>query len=252
MRVFAISDLHVDFEDNTKWIAELSTADFTDDVLILAGDVADTLPALERTLALLAQRFRHVLFVPGNHELWVIRDRPQTSSLEKFAAVARAVTASGASMQVLRVEDLAIVPMLGWYDYSFGEPGDYLKAMWMDFRACRWPAGFSAGDVTAYLTAFNERCSIAGATSVITFSHFLPRIDLMPRGVPDATRQLYPVLGTTLLEQQLRALSSQIHVYGHSHLNRRVTIDGVTYVNNAFGYPCESHIAAKRLLCIRE
>ena len=30
-------------------------------------------------------------------------------------------------------------PLLGWYDYSFGEPSEALRDMWMDFRACRWP-----------------------------------------------------------------------------------------------------------------
>ena len=87
---------------------------------------------------------------------------------------------------------------------------------------------------------------------VITFSHFLPRIDVMPRSVPDEVRILFPVLGTTLLEQQLRRLGSRLHVYGHSHLNRKVDIDGVSYINNAFGYPYETRIAAKRLLCIHE
>jgi len=41
-------------------------------------------------------------------------------------------------------------------------------------------------------------------------------------------------------------------VYGHSHFNRRVQIDGVTYVNNALGYPNESRIAARRLVSIHE
>ena len=72
----------------------------------------------------------------------------------------------------------------------------------------------------------------------------------MPPGVPPARRMLYPVLGTTRLERQIRRLGSAIHVYGHSHVNRRVTIDGVSYVNNAFGYPSETAIALKRLVCV--
>jgi predicted phosphodiesterase len=52
------------------------------------------------------------------------------------------------------------------------------------------------------------------------------------------------------LEQQIRLLRSDIHVYGHSHVNRRIEIGGITYINNAFGYPSETRIAAKRLLCI--
>ena len=86
----------------------------------------------------------------------------------------------------------------------------------------------------------------------ITFSHFLPRIDLVPLYVPRKHRALDPVLGSVRIEEQLRRFAPEIHVYGHSHINRSVRIGGVRYVNNAFGYPQESAIAAKRLLCIDE
>jgi predicted phosphodiesterase len=59
-------------------------------------------------------------------------------------------------------------------------------------------------------------------------------------------------MGADILERQLRRLGASIHVYGHSHLNRRVTLAGVEYINNAFGYPSETRIAAKRLLCIHD
>jgi hypothetical protein len=83
---------------------------------------------------------------------------------------------------------------------------------------------------------------------VISFSHFLPRIDVMPSGLHDRT--LYPVLGTTRLEQQLRRLRPAVHVYGHSHLNRDVMLEDVRYINNAFGYPHEGHFTTKRLKCV--
>jgi hypothetical protein len=65
-------------------------------------------------------------------------------------------------------------------------------------------------------------------------------------------RYLFPVLGAARLGQQVFQLRSSIHVYGHSHLNRRVLRDGTLYVNNAFGYPYETHIAAKMLYCVYE
>ena len=51
---------------------------------------------------------------------------------------------------------------------------------------------------------------------------------------------LYPVLGTSLLEQQIRTLAPRMHIYGHSHVNRNLSIDGIRYINNAFGYPRET------------
>jgi predicted phosphodiesterase len=76
----------------------------------------------------------------------------------------------------------------------------------------------------------------------------MPRIDLMPAMVPAQQRMLYPVLGSNRIDTELRNLGSRMHIYGHSHLNRNKTIEGVQYLNNAFGYPHEDRIASKCLL----
>jgi 3',5'-cyclic AMP phosphodiesterase CpdA len=252
MRVFALSDLHIDYESNAKWVGGLSTADYRDDVLILAGDVTDLLRSLDWCLRSLVARFRKVLFVPGNHELWVARERFAKTSLQKFYDVAAVVEACGASMQAFRTGSVSIFPLLGWYDYSFGEPSEELKSLWTDYHACLWPQGFDMPRIAAHFTALNTKQVAARGGTVITFSHFLPRLDLVPWYVPAERRVLDPVLGATCLEDQLRSLNPSIHVYGHSHINRNVEIDGVSYVNNAFGYPRETWMLAKQLLCIHE
>jgi predicted phosphodiesterase len=249
VRIFAISDIHVDYEVNAQWLADLSTGEYRDDVLILAGDVSDSLVRLEWTLKTLAARFLRVMYVPGNHDLWVIRDSKYLTSLDKFAQICTVAKQSGVSMQPQSFDRVMIVPLQGWYDYSFGSPGQELLERWMDYRACRWPAHFEMRDVAAHFQALNRLPPWHDGT-LISFSHFLPRIDVMPSYIPGAKRFLYPVLGSARLEEQVRALQSRIHVYGHSHVNRRIDIDNVTYINNAFGYPEETRIAAKRLLCI--
>lgn len=253
MRVFALSDIHVDYDVNATWIRDLSSAEYQDDVLILAGDVTDTLRLLEWCLGTLAKRFKQVLFVPGNHDLWVIRDHHAKNSLQKFDDVRAVVESSGASMQAFRGRGVSIVPLLGWYDYSFGEPSAELRSSWMDYRTCRWPRGYTEKDVAAHFAALNDgQVRGAAGDTVITYSHFLPRIDLMPSFIPCAGKLLYPILGSAKLDRQLRNLNANIHVYGHSHVNRRVKINGVTYINNAFGYPSETWITSKGLMRIHE
>jgi predicted phosphodiesterase len=252
MRIFALSDIHIDYEANARWIADLSTVEYQDDVLILAGDVSDTRKLLEWCLGTLAKRFAKVLFVPGNHELWVVRDDRGKNSMQKFDEVCAVVESSGASMQVFRAPGVSIIPLLGWYDYSFGEPSDELRSIWMDYRACRWPDGHTEKSVAAHFAALNDKHARPADGKVITYSHFLPRIDVMPSAIPAAGRLLYPILGSTQLDVQLRKLNADIHVYGHSHVNRHVTIDGVTYINKAFGYPSETWITSKGLMCIHE
>jgi predicted phosphodiesterase len=252
MRVFALSDIHIDYDVNARWVANLSAADYKEDVLILAGDVSDTLRLLDWCLGALARRFKIVLFVPGNHDLWVIRDAREKNSLQKFDEVRAVVESCGASMQAFRERGLSIIPLLTWYDYSFGEKTEELSSIWMDYRACRWPGGLTEKDIAAHFAAYNEKQVTPDGGEVITYSHFLPRIDVMPGFIPGSCRLLYPILGSAHLDRQLRALNSKIHVYGHSHVNRQVTIDGVSYINNAFGYPGETRIASKRLMCIHE
>ncbi len=250
MRVFALSDVHVDFDANARWVEGLSRFDYRDDVLVLAGDVTDSLPLLGNVLEGFAQRFRKVFFVPGNHELWVRRDAAPMDSLGKFEQVLRVAEASGASTRAGVVDDVSFVPILGWYDGSFGAIDAELAQAWMDFRACRWPAGWASEHVTEHFIARNTLAGLERGRVTISFSHFLPRIDLMPDLIPLPCRKVYPVLGSRRIETLVRALRPDIHVYGHSHVNREVTVDGLKYINNAFAYPYEERIARKALKCI--
>ncbi len=250
MRVFALSDIHVDFDANARWVEALSSSDYQQDVLILAGDVSDSIERLRQCLDAFVRRFRKVFFVPGNHDLWVIRDPGYMNSLEKFAKVMAAAEACGVATEAGVIDGVAIIPLFGWYDNSFGRPGPELTEAWMDFRACRWPEGWSEPEITEYFIGRNGLHDTEMGEVTISFSHFLPRIDVMPVLIPPAMRKLYPVLGTARLERLIGEIRPDIHVYGHSHVNRDVTIGGVNYINNAFAYPHEKWISAKALRCV--
>lgn len=250
MRVFAVSDLHLDYAPNLAWVEQLSLHDYRQDALILAGDISDRLALLTQGFEALTRRFAVVLFVPGNHDLWVHREGMH-DSFEKFEAVRHLASTHGIRMTPFRHQGIAIMPMLGWYDYSFGHPDDYLKGAWADYRACRWPHGYDDAAVTRWFVERNPTGAspeLEGADTIVTFSHFLPRIDLMPDRIPEKYRKLYPILGASILDTQIRQLGSRLHVYGHSHVNRHVTVDGITYINNAFGYPSEAHFTARQLV----
>lgn len=250
MRIFSISDIHVDYTENLKWVEGLSSFDYQNDVLIIAGDLTDKPDLLERTLTQMTHRFSKVLFVPGNHELWVQRCGNETSFV-KFEKIKSIVENAGASMSPYKVRDVSIVPLFSWYDYTFGDPCEELSKVWMDFRCCEW-LDYTDQDVSDYFLKMNHNNLGINDQTIISFSHFLPRIDTMPFGVPVKYQYIYPVLGSKLLDRQVRKLGANIHIYGHSHLNRKVEIDGVLYINNAFGSPAEKHIAAKSLCCIYE
>jgi hypothetical protein len=116
----------------------------------------------------------------------------------------------------------------------------------------RWP--FFGGNSTAadYFLSLNdvsENC--AARAMVISFSHFLPRPDLMfwteaefaATGLkpvdPQPRFNFSRVAGCRELDQQIRTLGASIHVYGHQHRNRDRTIEHVRYVSHCLGYPRE-------------
>jgi predicted phosphodiesterase len=252
MRVFALSDIHVDYEENLDWILNLDDREYNEDVLILAGDVTDKLNLLEKVFVSLEARFKAVLFVPGNHELWV-QDDDFDCSLSKFQAVAKLCESCGIHGDVFELPDISFVPLYSWYDFSFGEPDRHLRRAWRDFRACSWPDHLmESRDVTDYFLRLNIPRLATKNRTIISFSHFLPRIDVMPEGIPEKRRNVYPVLGSDALGSQVKTLNPTIHVYGHSHVNQTIELDDIHYINNAFAYPSETHIARKQLKCIYE
>ena len=55
---------------------------------------------------------------------------------------------------------------------------------------------------------------------VVSFSHFLPRPELMPpRFNVGAMSFLADAAGSSVIETQLRAVGSKLHVFGHTHVN---------------------------------
>jgi UDP-2,3-diacylglucosamine pyrophosphatase LpxH len=265
-RVFTLSDLHVDYQENMAWIQALSSREYTNDTLILAGDVSHDLHKLQAALAALRARFAQVFFVPGNHELW-IRQQECTDSMAKFWRVIELCTALGVQTSPGKIgaaggkTGVWVVPLFAWYvqpeegqDSLFvpkaGE--DATLEMWADNYLTTWP-GLGQGSTVAeaFLRLNEAHVHRPYDAPVISFSHFVPRTELIYRTTQESTaagralRDPHPrfnfsrVAGCTGIEAQIRQLGSMIHVYGHQHRNRHRHIDGVLYISHCLGYPAE-------------
>lgn len=250
MRFYALSDIHVDYPENLNWVESIEKNTYQNDVLLLAGDVTDDLILLAKVLASLREKFLCILFVPGNHELW-LRKEDVACSLEKFEEIHRLCKELDVKTEVSHFGDVSVVPLYSWYDFSFGEPDRHLLRAWRDFRECSWPDHLpDSVAVCEYFLGLNRQRLSATNKHVISFSHFMPRLDLMPAHIPPKRRIVYPVLGSESLGEQVADLNPSIHVYGHSHVNRDLILDGINYINNAFAYPSEGRISRKKLHCI--
>jgi hypothetical protein len=240
MRILAISDLHTDFHENMLLLEQLSDVNYRRDVLIAAGDISDRLNTLESTLALLRAKFMKVFYVPGNHELWV--RKAGYSSVEKFFRVLALCESLDIQTSPEKVDAVWIVPLFSWYEPQFdgnhSEQNDTLSG-WMDFYLCKWPARME--QVCAFFLKMNEPRLRSYDGPVISFSHFLPRRDLLPSVERLKFKGLPKVAGCAALDEQIRRLKSGIHVFGHSHISCDRIIDGVRYIQNPLRYPRERH-----------
>ena len=263
MRVFAISDIHLDFERNRRLWQSVSAQDFTSDILLLAGDVTHDRVRLSWALESIRGKFAGVAFVPGNHELWIVQDDGHQDSLEKFRAVLElcrtldiytdpfnAQTASGRN-------PLWIVPLFSWYAkpeeggdslYVPKEGEDPTLSMWSDNYLVRWPRAWQGTRPADYFLKLNEaRISRRFRGTVITLSHFLTRADLLygtavERAAATAAHPEFNfsrVAGTSNLDRQIRVVRSSVHVYGHQHRDRDRQIAGTRYISHCLGYPRE-------------
>lgn len=265
-RVFALSDIHIDYQDNMTWIQDLSATEYQHDVLLLAGDVSDDLSKLQVVFMTLCAKFAQVFFVPGNHELWV-RRQECPDSLAKFWRVLELCHALGVQTSPGKIGSapgtpgIWVVPLFSWYvqpeegsDSLFvhKEGEDPTLEMWADNYFTRWPAQQQELNVAETFLRLNEAHVYRSYDApVISFSHFMPRAELMYRTPYETTatgvvpRDRHPrfnfsrVAGCGGLEAQIRQLGSTIHVYGHQHRNRHRWIDGVLYVSHCLGYPAE-------------
>jgi Calcineurin-like phosphoesterase len=238
MRIFAVSDLHTDFQENMLLVEQLSDASYQRDVLIAAGDISDRLNTLTSTLALLRAKFMKVFYVPGNHELWV-RKESQTS-VEKFFRVLALCKTLDIQTSPEKVDAMWIVPLFSWYEPGFDADAsgdqDSLSG-WADFYLCKWPGGIE--QVCAFFLKMNEARLRPYDGPVISFSHFLPRRDLLPPVERLRFKGLPKVAGCAALDKQIRHLKSCTHVFGHSHISCDRIIDGVRYIQNPLRYPRE-------------
>src|SRR5215469_18672490 len=238
MSIYCTSDLHADFGENWSLLEKLPTCQYQGDTLIVAGDIADHADRIERTLELLRSRFDQVFYTPGNHELWVRRD--WRDSIEKLDQLMKICDRLDIRTKAGVAGEHWIVPLFSWYDDSLdgGSEVDPVELEgWGDFRFCRWPGGL--GEPSEYFLGLNEQSITEYDKPVITFSHFLPRRELLPGPERLKFKGLPRVAGSTKLDHQIRAIGSTVHVFGHSHINRDQTIDQVRYVQHAVLYPKE-------------
>jgi predicted phosphodiesterase len=247
-KVWCVSDLHVDCAENQEWLRALNPQPH--DAVIVAGDLCTSLKKLRAALIMIQAKFKHVFFVPGNHELWTYRGGP--NSLQKFYQILKLCSEIGVHVEPALLGDrVAVVPMYGWWCFAASDvaeadettalPSQHEVASSFD-AMCMWPS--SVGDpenphnssydrIAAFFLSLNQRAlntNFAGR-DIVSFGHFLPDACHCSE-----TPELASILCCPPTGKQIKGLGSCVHIFGHSHTNTDVIIDGTRFIQNALGH----------------
>ncbi|HEY8480543.1 MAG TPA: metallophosphoesterase [Spirillospora sp.] len=254
--VYAISDLHVGFPENREFVEGLRP-ESPGDWLIVAGDVAELVSDIEWTLRTLSERYATVIWTPGNHELWTVKNDPV--SLRGEARYRRLVEICR-DLGVHTPEDpypvwegeggpVTLAPLFLLYDYTFRPEGASTKE---EALAIAHEAGVVCTD-EVYLHPDPYPTRDAWCDARIAYSE--SRLAALPPGtrtvlinhwplVREPTRVLwYPEFaqwcGTERTAGWHERFGAVSVVYGHLHIPRTIWTGGVPHIEVSVGYPRE-------------
>lgn len=227
------------------------------DWLIVAGDVADTVADVERTLRLLRERFARVIWAPGNHELWT---PPHETEPARGEERYRRLVDVCRSLDVLTPEDdypvwtaadgeeLVVVPLFLLYDYSWR------------------PAGMTVPEALAYGRETRVVCTdefylhpdpypSRQAWAEHRLATTRARLDALPADRRTVLVSHWPLhraptrilhyphfamwCGSEATADWHRRYRAAVAVYGHLHIPMTLSIDGVRFEEVSLGYPRE-------------
>ena len=263
MKLWAVSDLHVRHPDN-RAIAEDIRPESGDDWLIVAGDVAEQVDDVVRTLAVLRRRFARVVWVPGNHELWTRTKDPVplrgVARYERLVAECRA-------LGVDTPEDpfpvwtgpggpVVVAPLFLLFDYSFLPEGATTSA---EGLAIAYAAGVVCTDEhLLHPDPFPTREAWCAAR----VEESRRRLDALDPALPTVLVNHWPLTrlptrvlrhpefalwcGTTATADWHVRYRARAVVYGHLHIPRVTVEDGVPFREVSLGYPREWRARAER------
>ncbi len=255
MRIVAISDIHArrnGLDDDLVCAIRSKVEEYSPDVFIVAGDVSENAEILRRTLRLLAVPDAANLYVAGNHDIW-FEERSGLGSFEKYSSVIGDICRDAGFVHIPDEPyiqgSVAFVGSMGWYDYSFRRVDldisekHYLQKqwrgyVWRDYYAIDWP--YTDQEFTTLLNGklnYDLETLPEHIEQVVYVSHHLPFRDLtfykdsLPWDFFSAF--MGSVKTGEILKQDGRVLLS---ISGHSHIRRRVEVDGLTAITVPLGY----------------
>lgn len=220
MKLLIVSDLHLEFilGDGSVVLDRLAPAD----ILVVAGDLT-TQRRMRGTFEEVCKRFKHVVYVPGNHEYYGSTYEGVQASLAKAAKAHKNLRVL--QNQFTTIEGRRFVGTTLWFPYKGRCIEEYQLA---DFQV----SGFRdwVGEENTRATEFLAR-NVTDGDIVIT--HHVPsRRSVAERFKCDALNKFFLCPMEGLLEER----RPKLWVHGHTHDSFDYAQGDTRVICNPYGY----------------
>jgi len=186
--------------------------------------------------------------VPGNHEMWIhpSEQKKFPDSFSKLWSILQACDDLDIDVGPAAVSTgVFVVPLFSWYTATFDVKDPFPNPQLEENKYCKWPID-AEHQVWRYMLALNRvNLERPYHDNVITFSHFAPRTSCPVH----SGKQLEKLSGCPELDEQVREARSVMHIYGHTHLRFRHSMEGVFYVQQHLGFEME-HSHNEAIMCV--
>jgi predicted phosphodiesterase len=261
-----ISDLHLDFWIRPSWNPLFSSQEMhrlltaivpavPSDVLVIAGDLGHLNRQNTIFVRKLAQVYRHVVIVLGNHDYYLqtaaqrskYMYRSERRAAELRASLGRIPNVSVLDGDCVTVDGVTYGGCMMWYDFQYtiqilnghyARIYEYWKHHSNDARFILGPDGW----LDELVRGEKRKLSRVVERADVIVTHVAPDWSRVPEGKElEQTSGFYYFDGKPYMVQA----AGKLWCYGHVHRRDDYVKNGCRFVNGALGYPAELRGAAR-------
>lgn len=246
MKIAIASDLHVDVgsQPSIEWPEA--------DVLVIAGDTANNIGSLLKIAGQVAEKYKNVVIVDGNHEHYSNRKQHRTIDMTIENIILQLpdnvhfLGTKAPAKDVVVIDGYAFIGCNGWYGDNASFDGAFWKEYMNDFNQIFTMNG--EGPATLAMEHGDHILGSVGAALVdglipVVVTHTSPTI-LQTTNKPwdpswNRANQFYY---NPFMQETLDKFGPQIPlwIHGHVHTRKATEINGCYIMCNPRGYPSEN------------
>jgi predicted phosphohydrolase len=241
-----VSDLHVEYwEKPLDWNAVRNN-----DIVIVAGDVADTLEETRKELERISKAYKTVLYIDGNHEFCekLYHGGEDTADFDERV---RAMMADFPNVHFLKdgpviIDGTAIIGRNGHWDYealdgvSHDEARDaVISKLGITREAAEVFEKQAKQDTEDLKDLVRQLGQDKDIHSILVVTHTMPTKQLIPKNLPSTPAFFSNLANAGMADVLKEDVNGKITtwVFGHWHRAKDETLGDVRYVSHPRGTP---------------